>query len=127
MPSRCCPICGQSAVKPDVTVSLKTNTAYRKGKRAKLYPQHAEILHILLTEAPGFVRHERLREAYYGGTDGPEWEISNIRAQITRLRKRIAPLGLEIGLVKGKGYFLHVKQPMHPPVIPQPVREEALA
>jgi DNA-binding response OmpR family regulator len=44
------------------------------------------------------------------GADGRSLSEGSVRVHLTRLRKRIAPLGLVVRVVRGRGYVLDDRQ-----------------
>ena len=111
-----CPCCGQALpYMDDLRVSLDTNTATRAGLAVKLVASEAEILYALMAEKTMFLQTERLRVKVWG-IRSSEIADSTIDVYLWRLRRSLAPLGLEIYHVKGPrgaragGYGLRGKQ-----------------
>jgi DNA-binding response OmpR family regulator len=101
-----CPTCGQQIAPLELLLSLETNMATRLGHTAKLSPQQAEILHVLLTRQPRMVSAPDICAAIYGSTDGPYDEAQVVRSQMANLRRNLAPLSVRIETVYGTGYRL---------------------
>lgn len=60
------------------------------------------VLSMLLARSPNIVAHDRLM-AHAFDVDQAE---QNIRAVVWRLRKKLAPLDIEIKNARGEGYYL---------------------
>jgi hypothetical protein len=75
----------------------------RGGRWVALSPTEEQLCTLLIGEF-GEVVSDRLLldQAWPGGTGTP----TGLRLQMTRLRRRIADLGLEVRSVRGKGYVL---------------------
>ena len=74
-----------------------------RGARLFLSPREHEIVHALATNYANVVRGEELQRTTWGGTGNGQ----ALRVHISRLRRRLTPLGLAITCVRGIGYILH--------------------
>lgn len=77
------------------------------GGHVFLSPTDVRVAQPLVTKfGHGVADEELLLHAWPGGATGVQ-----LRVHVSRLRKRIAPLGLEITAIRGHGYRLHVREP----------------
>jgi two-component system, OmpR family, response regulator len=84
------------------------------GKRVFLSPTDQRLAELLVASFDGAVSEQVLFADLWDG----EGESSKVRVHISRLRKRIQPLGLEITFIRGFGYRLHAANSPayeHPP------------
>jgi len=80
----------------------------RRGARwAALAPIEARIIEVLLARSGRVVRRREFRTAWPAGMPAAR----SVDARLTRLRARIAPLGLQIRTVRSRGLLLHVVDP----------------
>ena len=101
-----CPTCGQQIAPLQLLLSLETNMVTRLGRTARLSPQQAEILHVLLARQPRTVSAADICVSIYGSTDGPYDEAQVVRSQMANLRRHLAPLSVRIETTLGVGYRL---------------------
>ncbi len=101
-----CPTCGQQIAPLQRLLSLEANTVTRFGRVAKLPPQQAEILHVLLKRQPRTVSSADICAAIYANGDGPDHEAQVVRVQMWKMRRHLAPLGVRIETIHGSGYRL---------------------
>ena len=87
-----------------LTVCLNTNTARRGGVSVVLPPNHAVALHALANGYPANVRLNDLHRALWGSRN--DRSINTVRVMMTELRKKIAPLKVDILNTHGVGYRL---------------------
>jgi hypothetical protein len=83
------------------------------GKRVFLSPTDQRLAELLVASFDGAVSEQTLFAELWDG----EGESSKVRVHVSRLRKRIEPLGLEITFIRGFGYRLHgtdSRAPEHP-------------
>ncbi len=73
------------------------------GKRVFLSPTDQRVADVLVTSFDRAVPEAELFRRLWDGAGEP----SKVRVHISRLRKRIEPLGLEISSIRGFGYRLH--------------------
>lgn len=73
------------------------------GKRVFLSPTDQRLAELLVSSFDRGVPDRMLLERIRDG----EGEPSKVRVSVSRLRKRIQPLGLEITSIRGFGYRLH--------------------
>lgn len=99
-----CPCCGQeTGVAHDLLVSLDANAVSRFGEIVSLRPQEAVIVSELWRRHPATLRRTTLLSALYGSGDWPETAESVVKVQIHRIRRALAPLGVEIITIGGRG------------------------
>lgn len=78
------------------------------GKFALLTGRETDVLTALARAFPRIVSKERIMDALYG--DQPEEPYMKIvDVFICKLRKKLAPIGVEIDTARGIGYGLRVK------------------
>lgn len=107
----CCPTCGheitQPESKPALTVDLRENMAVAGYLGARLRPREAEILAVLLENAPKSVSAQYLEACVVGLTE--EYRARGWTYKlICSLRKKIAPMGAKIKNIHGVGYQLQI-------------------
>ena len=73
------------------------------GQRVFLSPTDQRLAELLLSSFDRGVPDQEILERIREGEEDP----SKIRVYVSRLRKRIRPLGLEITSIRGFGYRLH--------------------
>jgi DNA-binding response OmpR family regulator len=73
------------------------------GKRVFLAPSDLKLAELLVASFDRGVPDRQIFEKLLDGDGDP----SKIRAYVSRLRKRIRPLGLEVTCIRGFGYRLH--------------------
>jgi two-component system, OmpR family, response regulator len=76
-----------------------------RGRRVFLSPLDERLAEALVASFDRGVPDAQLFEKIWEG----EGDASKVRVHISRLRKRIRPLGLEIASIRGFGYRLHVE------------------
>jgi DNA-binding response OmpR family regulator len=76
-----------------------------RGRRVFLSPTDERIAESLVASFDKAVSDEDIFERIWDG----HGDASKVRVHISRLRKRIQPLGLEIASIRGVGYRLHVE------------------
>jgi DNA-binding response OmpR family regulator len=104
-----CPTCNQPLPQIDrPIVDLQNNLVLFRGSRLKVSGQRAVILYELAKAAPALVRYSRIEDALWGAMDGPENPLQSISVPLCKLRKAIAPLGLEIRSHRRLGLSLHI-------------------
>jgi hypothetical protein len=74
------------------------------GQRVFLSPTDQRLADVLVASFDRAVPEPELFARLWDG----EGETSKVRVHVSRLRKRIEPLGLEITSIRGMGYRLHV-------------------
>jgi len=75
----------------------------RGGRWVPLSPIEERLCRLLIGEFDAVVSDRRLMAGAWPGGSGTS---TGLRLQVTRLRRRVADLGLEIRSVRGKGYVL---------------------
>jgi uncharacterized protein (DUF433 family) len=103
-----CPTCGNPNLPIEVRVDLDNNAIVHRGQAAELTPREAEILFVLAKRVGQTVYHERVRSQVYGVASTCAAESKSIHVVISRIRRKIAPLGLEVACDHGVGYGLKV-------------------
>lgn len=78
-----------------------------RGRRAFLPPSDARVAEILVSHFDDAVPEDHLVDEL----SSDETAAGRLRVHISRLRKRLAPLGLEITAIRNFGYRLHVTLP----------------
>lgn len=101
-----CPCCNQPT--PINGVLFASNTVSRAGQSAHFTPHEAAIFGAILKRAPEYVSSEKIIAAMYGAHDGPENERNVVAVLASRMRRKLAPLGLVIESRYSKGYRLEV-------------------
>ncbi len=76
-----------------------------RGRRVFLSPTDERLAESLVASFDKAVPDDELFEQIWDGLG----DTSKVRVHISRLRKRIQPLGLEIASIRGVGYRLHVE------------------
>ncbi len=104
-----CPTCKQAL--PDaLAVDLNRNLVTRGGRQVKVAPQAAVILHALTRKQGAVVSHAELGNALWGGTEGPSNEATLLAVHVSNLRKKVAPLGVEINNVARRGFYVQLRE-----------------
>lgn len=101
-----CPTCGAPYTAERPRVDLSQNVFICARGSIRITPQQAELLTILIDAMPEYARMETILYRLYGGTEGAEFEVDNIRAQISKLRAALRPLGWKIKNIWHRGYQL---------------------
>lgn len=101
-----CPTCGAPYTREIPRVDLSQNIFICARGSIRITPQQAELLAILTEAMPAYARMETILYKLYGGTVGAEFEVDNVRAQISKLRSVLRPLGWKITNVWHRGYQL---------------------
>jgi DNA-binding response OmpR family regulator len=102
-----CPCCGQPVSTDGLLVSLDGNAASRWGHLLKMRWQEAEVLYLLYSAYPGMVTYERMITQVYGRNE-PECAKKVLEAVYSRLRRIMAPLGVTVDVVWGRGVRLSI-------------------
>jgi two-component system OmpR family response regulator len=87
-----------------LSVNLQWNTAIRGDKFVQLTAREAEILHILVLEMPKLIHSDTILSRLYGLIDEPENSRQCLTVHIYRLRRKLAPIGVDIQCVMTRGY-----------------------
>lgn len=104
-----CPCCHQPVEGNTLLVSADAGTAQRAGARVSLMPQEVQILHELKEAYPSAAKHADLAWSLYGYSDDVENAGRSIAVIIHRLRRKVAPLKIEIVSVRLVGYRLELR------------------
>lgn len=101
----CCPLCGHSITELEnkIIVDLTSNTVITPMGGVHLPPKEAELAFILVKRMPTFVYHEVLYTYLWGGQE-PALPDASLKVYISRLRKLLAPIGIEVENRTGCGY-----------------------
>jgi len=104
----CCPTCHQEIPPLQVFIDVTHRRVVRGERSAKLTPSEIEILRILINISPNIASTERLLLALYDGNE-PEWGENAVKIFISRIRRKIAGMGLDLRTTYGMGggYSLH--------------------
>lgn len=102
---QCCPTCGHviTDLENKISVDLTSNTVITLIGGVHLPPKEAELAFILVKRMPTFVYHEVLFTYLWGG-QGPALPDASLKVYISRLRKLLAPIGIEVENRTGCGY-----------------------
>jgi len=108
MPTATCPLCGRPfTVDNQLQVSLRFNLARRHGAVAYLTPMEAVVLDLLARSYPDIAAWDRLLQANYGtAVREPHYAEQVIKVRVSHLRRKLAPLGVEIRNIYRAGYCL---------------------
>ncbi len=77
---------------------------YHQGQVLELTPREAALLQALMTRPGQAVAKERLFEQVFPGATDVQYEA--VEVVVYRLRKKIAPTGVELVTLRGLGYLL---------------------
>lgn len=101
-----CPCCGQSVEFGGILLSLDTNSISYKGKTVRLHATEAEIACVLVERAPIVARREFIVTRVWGVNERETTARKNLDVQIMNLRRKVAPIGLNIKTIRSVGYQL---------------------
>jgi DNA-binding winged helix-turn-helix (wHTH) protein len=87
---------------------------WHRGAHVRLSPTEERLASVLLERFGEVVPHDRLLDA---GWEQTEASRGALRIHLTRLRRRIRPLGLEIRSRRGAGHVMHDANADAPSVI----------
>jgi DNA-binding response OmpR family regulator len=104
-----CPLCGQPITDLPVTIYRERGMAVAGGKFALLTGSETDVLTILARAFPRIVTKQAIMDGLYGDQN-EEPDIKIVDVFICKLRKKIAPLGVEIDTAWGNGYGLRVQK-----------------
>ena len=76
----------------------------QNGAIVFLSPREQALAEILITNFSAVVRDETLARRVFGASDTRR---ETLRTHTSRLRKRIAPLGLTVSCIRNVGYMMH--------------------
>jgi len=100
-PASHCPCCGGPITRRAVAVDLNSNTiavGWHPGP-ISLRPMETELAWLLVQAMPIAVRYSTLIERLWGAGECDSADII-LRAHVSRLRKKIAPLELSISTIR---------------------------
>lgn len=103
----CCPTCGQALPADQFNFDVATGILMARGQFVTLPRREAEVLDILLSKRGRQVSKTWLFEQIYRRGDEPETE-NVVESHVSKLRKKILPLGLVIRSERFKGYALTI-------------------
>jgi len=101
-----CPLCSHPIAPLALLVCLESSAATRFGQMVQLTPHQAAILDMLARRSPRATSIELIAMKLWGAEDGPEHEHNTIRVHVSRLRRKLAPLGVSISNRYVAGYRL---------------------
>lgn len=102
-----CPTCGQHLPEQGFQFDPESGIVVANGSFVQLPRREAQILEVLLEKAGRVITRESLFAAVYGRLDGPEYE-EVIESHVSKLRKKVATLGIAILSERFKGYWLKI-------------------
>ena len=100
----CCPTCGQAV--PPLQIFIDNKYVVRGEASVRLNAQEMVVLKLLINASPHSMTKDRFIMAIYDDSE-PEHPVSALRGIVCHLRRKIAPMGLEIRTHCGTGYSLH--------------------
>lgn len=100
-----CPTCGQTLPDDDTLRVDEAGIVVRGGRFATLTPQEVSVFAQLWDARGALVTKERLLSRLYL-VEADEADIKIVDVHVCRLRRKLKPLGVEIGTVWGQGYRL---------------------
>jgi DNA-binding response OmpR family regulator len=104
-----CPCCGRPYDR-SIGVDLGSNRLYCAGAVVQLTPAEAELGHMLVENYPRTVSHESLIWGLYGpGEQKHKNTDAIVKVIVSKLRRKIAPVGLVIEVGQRRGYRLTVR------------------
>lgn len=101
-----CPTCGAPYTADRPRIDLDRNIFICADGAIRVTPQQAELLAVLIKAMPLYARTEAILRGIYGAAEGAEFENDNLRAQLSKLRGLLRPLGWKIENVWHRGYRL---------------------
>ncbi len=100
-----CPVCGSQLPDDAFIVDLVENTAIRNGQAVKLRPMEASILYVLWQERPLLVSYDAVISGAWGRSP-PDEVRACLSVMLASLRRKVAPLGIDVRCIAGKGLYL---------------------
>lgn len=100
-----CPLCGAALAADQFAFDAESGIVVAGGQFVSLPHTEALVLEKLLEQRGRVVRKDVLFRAVYSGRDGPDDERV-VETHVSKLRKKIRPLGLVIQSERFKGYTL---------------------
>lgn len=100
-----CPTCGQTLPGDDTLRIDPAGIVVRGGRFATLTRQEAALFEQLVAAGGAVLSKDRLLSGLYL-VEADEPDIKIIDVFVCRLRRKLRPLGVEIGTVWGRGYRL---------------------
>lgn len=101
-----CPICGQDAPPAPLTIYRERGMVVCGGEFAILTATECDLLVKMAQVFPRVMTTEAAMSALYGHRPDDEPDPKIIDVFICKLRKKIAPIGIEIDTSWGRGYAL---------------------
>ena len=112
MANECCHVCGQVLQKyEDISYSdTRRMVLFRGAASAPLAPAHYRLFRTLLDNRGKVVPAAEVCAAIYGPRFGTPREPSakNLEVMLSRLRRALAPIGLDVRNYRARGYELLV-------------------
>jgi DNA-binding winged helix-turn-helix (wHTH) protein len=103
MRARLTALASRTLIHPSVPVVDRFGELSFRGRRVFLSPMDQKIAELLVASFDRGVTDRALVERIWNG----EGASTRVRVHVSRLRKRVRPLGLEITSIRGYGYRLH--------------------
>jgi len=100
-----CPVCGSQIPDDAFIVDLLENVAIRNGEIARLSPLETSILYVLWQSRPSLVSYDSVISGAWG-INTPDGVRSCLNAMLSRIRRKVAPLGVDVRTVAGQGLYL---------------------
>ncbi|WP_299941192.1 winged helix-turn-helix domain-containing protein [uncultured Nitratireductor sp.] len=107
-PDCTCPVCGSSVTEIPVTILPERGMVVANGRFANLTGHEMLILQRLAEVFPRVLSKEAALEWMYQFNPDEEPEIKIIDVYVCKVRKKLAPIGVRIDTLWGKGYALAI-------------------
>ncbi|MFC3071510.1 winged helix-turn-helix domain-containing protein [Shinella pollutisoli] len=104
----CCPTCGQALPPDRFSFDVDSGVLVCGGRFVHLPRREAHVLEFLLERRGRTVTRSILFQELYRGDDEPDAE-NVVESHVSKLRRKILPLGLVITSERYKGYRLTVE------------------
>jgi len=102
-----CPCCGGAVDPLAVLIDSENGWISFAGQSARLSRTHFDVVLVLLKSYPNVTTRENLYDSVYGMRPDCDWpEIKTLDVLIHKVRQLIAPVGLKIETVWGRGWRL---------------------
>jgi DNA-binding response OmpR family regulator len=100
-----CPTCGGTLRADRLVVDLDSNTVSYDGRRWRVTPKLVEFLFVLNRDWPRMVKDFHLRQSLWGN-EAEDRCKTNLAIYACRSRQMLAPFGIDVERLPGKGYRL---------------------
>lgn len=104
-----CPTCGQALPPDHFSFDSDAGIVVSSGKFAQLPRREAHILEYLLERRGRMISRSSIFQELYRRDDEPETEAV-VESHVSKLRKKLKPLGIYITSERFKGYCLTVRE-----------------